>query len=46
MLQRQLRKDVDSLAELCRIEDPLDIFDNLLLEDFVLDFGLDAEDLL
>ena len=46
MLQRQRGKDVDSLTELCRIKDPLDVFDDFLLEDFVLDFGLDAEDLL
>ena len=46
MFQRQLCKDVDSLAELRGIKDPLDVFDDFLLEDFVLDFGLDAEDLL
>ena len=37
---------MDSLAELSGIEDPLDVFDDLLLKDFVLDRGLDAKDIL
>ena len=34
---------VNSLSELRRIKDPLDILDALFFKDFILDFGLDAE---
>ena len=37
---------MDSLAKLSGIEDPPDVFDDLLLKDFELDRGLDAKDIL